>query len=368
MKQDTIRNILALVPNWLGDAAMCTPALRALHHRFPNAALTVAGQASVCQLLHGLPWIARELAFIKRPGPAAMLRLGWQLRHGHYDACVVFPHSIRAALLARLSGATIRLGYRRDRRSWLLTDTVEPYRENGRIIPIYMAREYLDLLAPLGGKDDNKGLELHADPKELSAVQDKLRSSENPAGPVVGFAPGAAFGPSKRWPAERFAAVADALAEQTGAQCLLLYGPGEEETRDAFLHAANTPIITPYDDTPSIARLKAAISQTDILICNDSGPRHIAIAFQRPVICIMGSTSPAYTNSPWEQGEILRVDVDCGPCQQPQCNTDHRCMTSIQPKTVIDAARRWLDRCQAGRVVSKPAGMQNEETRNRPSA
>lgn len=340
----SVRRVLALVPNWLGDAAMCTPALRALHRRFPAAALTVAGRESVCRLLEGLPWIAGFAPLPARPEARAMLRLGQMLRRLRPDLCVAFPHSFRAALLARFSGASQRLGYRRDRRSWLLTDLVEPHLENGRVAPIYMAREYLELLAPLGCEDDGRGLELFADPAEVQTFLDKVRAAGGEARPLVGLAPGAAYGPSKRWPAERFAQVADNLAARAGAQCVLLTGPGEEDTRTAFLQAVRTPVVECYDDAPSIARMKAAISQMDVLVGNDSGPRHVAVAFQRPVVCIMGPTSPAYTESPWEIGEVIRVDVDCGPCQKPICETDHRCMTLISSERVTEAALRWLQR------------------------
>jgi heptosyltransferase-2 len=159
---------------------------------------------------------------------------------------------------------------------------------------------------------------------------------------VVGIAPGAAFGPSKCWLPERYAAVADALAERAGARCVLLTGPGEEATREAVLSAARHPLIECHGGAPGIARLKATIARLDLHIGNDSGPRHLAIAFGKPVICIMGSTSPRYTDSPWERGEVLRVDVDCGPCQQPTCATDHRCMTRIDVPRVVDAALRHL--------------------------
>lgn len=343
MNCESFQNILAFAPNWLGDAAMCTPAFRALRRRFPEARFTVAGRDNICCLLEGLPWIDGFETLSKRPGAGTTLREGWRLRRGGYDLCAVFPHSIRAALLARMTGARARIGYRRDRRGWLLTRAVEPYCENGRITPIYMAREYLGMIAPLGCEDDGQGLELHADAREVNIVRARLRTAAGDVGrPVAGIAPGAAFGPSKQWPVERFAAVADGLAAQTGAQIVLLTGPGEEETRAAFLRAARTPVAECYDAQPTLARLKAIIASLDVLICNDSGPRHLAVAFRRPVICVMGSTSPAYTQSPWEIGEVIRVDVDCGPCQKPVCATDHRCMTRIAPERVLASALRWL--------------------------
>ena len=329
-------HILAIAPNWLGDAVMCTPALRALKRRFPQSTLAVAGQPAACALLEGLPWIDRLHPLASLRGLFSLLTAAWAVADDAEDLAVVFPHSFRAALLARLARAERRIGYNRDNRRWLLTDAPEPYRENGVITPIYMAREYLELLAPLGCSDDGLGLELAADPKEREAVRERFAGE----GPLVAFAPGAAFGPAKRWPAERFAAVADALAAQRGARCVLLTGPGETGTRAAVLAAAKSPLL----EFPGggIARLKAILAEADLLVGNDSGPRHIAIAFGKPVICIMGPTSPRYTDSPWEKGRLLRVDVDCGPCQKPVCTTDHCCMTRITAAAVVEAALPFL--------------------------
>jgi heptosyltransferase-2 len=288
--------------------------------------------------LRGLPWLAKIIPFAPRPGPVDLLRMGCVLRPHARDITVVFPHSLRAALLARLAGARRRIGYGRGGRSFLLTDAVPPYRESGNIVPIYMAKEYLDLLAPLGCTDDGQGLELRADPETVRAVQAHLSS----AGPKVGIAPGAAFGPSKRWPAERFARVADMLVERLGAQCVLLTGPGEEAIRDAVLAAAHAPLVRCDEGRPSIETLKATISQLNLLICNDSGSRHIAVAFRAPTLCIMGPTSPRYSEGPYERGRVLRVDVDCGPCQKPVCDTNHCCMTRITADAVVQAAMELL--------------------------
>ena len=341
MSSGETERILALVPNWLGDVAMCTPALRALRRQFPEARLTVAGRASACALLDGLPWIDRLLPIPNRPGLGAMLKLRGRLKPHARDLAVIFPHSFRNALLASIAGARRRVGYDRDGRALLLTDAVPPCREGGRIKPIYMAKEYLDLVSVLGCEDDGAGLELHADAGESKAVLEciqRARESGGGKGPLVGIAPGAAFGPSKRWPAERYAAVADRMAEAHGACCVLITGPEEEDTREAVRAAARTPLLECHGGHPTVARLKATVAQLDLLIGNDSGPRHVAIAFGKPVVCVMGSTSPRYTDSPWEQGRVLRVDVDCGPCQKPNCETDHRCMTGIAVEDVVEAA------------------------------
>lgn len=331
-------NLLVMVPNWLGDIAMATPALRALRRRFPDAALVVAGRPSACALLRGLSHVDAFVEIGSSRGARGFVRDAAALRRSRPDLTVILPHSIRAALLARLSGAGRRIGYDRDGRRILLTQAKAPHREAGRIVPVYMATEYLGLAELLGCEDDGAGLELAAD---LAAIE-QVRAHLTGGGPVAGFAPGAAFGPSKCWPAERYAAVADRLAEVYGARCVLLTGPGEEDTRAAVQKAARTRFIACDDGRPSIELLKAAISQLDVLICNDSGPRHIAVAFGVPTVCVMGPTSPKYSNGPYEKGEVLRVDVECGPCQKPVCTTDFRCMTRVGVDSVTAAAERVL--------------------------
>lgn len=338
MKQPPpVRHALIIAPNWIGDVAMATPAIRCLARHFPGARLTVAARQSGCDLLAGLPWISDFLPMSPRPGVGEMHRLSVALG-GRPDLAVVLPHSFRAALLAKYLCARQRIGQARNGRAWLLTHRVEPQRENGRISPIYMADEYLTLANAAGANDDELGLELAVAEADRAEVRALLPES----GPIVAIAPGAAFGPSKCWPAERYAAVADALHDRHQAACLLLTGPGEEETRDAVLRAAQHPLLDVQGAKPSLGKLKAAIEAADLLVGNDSGPRHIAIALKKPVICLMGPTSPRYTASPYEKGKVLRVDVECGPCQKPVCATDHRCMMLITPDDVLDACENWL--------------------------
>lgn len=334
------KHILALAPNWLGDVAMCTPALRTLKRRFPDARLTVAGTHSACLLLEGLSFIDRLVPFPARPRALAMLQIARELRPYARDLAIVFPHSFRAALLARLAGSRRILGSDRGGRRWLLTDKVTPHREGGAIAPVYMTWEYLDLLAPLGCEYDGFGLELVASERDIASIKEHLVGPR----PVIGFAPGAAFGPSKRWPAERYAAVSDRLVDEVGATCVLLCGPDERDTREAVQSAAKHRLVECDEGQPTIGKMKATIKNLDSLICNDSGPRHVAVAMGVPTVTIMGPTMPAYSCGPYERGEVLRVDVDCGPCQQPICKTDHRCMTRIEVERVVHATRVLLPR------------------------
>lgn len=333
----TPRHILVHLPNWLGDCAMATPALRTLRARFPEARITWAGRGPCIDLLEGLPWCDDVLPFAARSGLGAMRKAAQQLGSAP-DLGIALPHSARAAMFLWMCGCRERIGYDRGSRRFLLTKAVPPYRENGRITPQYMVVEYETLLRPLGVEPDGRGLELQANAQLVAAWRAQL----DPTRPVVAVAPGAAHGPAKRWPAPRFAAVINQLSARHNTECILFTGPGEEQTRDEVVALTSAPLIQSSAVPGGVASLKAGISCCNLLVGNDSAPRHIAIAFGVPVVCVMGPTSPRYTESPWEKGQVLRVDVDCGPCQRPTCATDHRCMTAITPEAVAHAAGAWL--------------------------
>lgn len=333
-------NILVLAPNWLGDAAMATPAMRILKRRYPDAHLTVAGPAGVCALLEDAPWIDALHPIPTRAGFSTLRKEATALKTAGKDLIVVFPHSFRAALLARLIGGKKRLGYARNGRSLLLTQAVSPYRENGRITPIYMTREYVDLVTETGAVDDREGLELGVP----AALQEQVRQELQGEGPLIALAPGAAFGPSKQWMPHAFAKTADLLAESKGTRCVLITGPGEEALAEEIRSLAKTPLLPMPCKDSGLAGLKAVIASLDLLISNDSGPRHMAVAFGVPVLCIMGSTSPRYTDSPYEKGLVIREPLPCSPCQKPVCPLGHHlCMRLITPERVSRAAKELLD-------------------------
>lgn len=343
--------ILFYAPNWLGDAVMATPALRSTRISWPDHHIILAGTASACGILHGLPYFDQVLVIPPKAGLPWMLEAAWAVRKQyHLQLAIILPHSWRAAFFSCLTGARRRVGINRGGRRLLLTDPVPPRLEAGRIVPEYMAFEYLRLVEQAGGQPDGQGLSLAVSEEARTLVAEKLTGEGRP---VIALAPGAAFGASKRWPPERFAAVADYAYSKWNATCVLLTGPGDSEVRDAVLKSASVPITEIKEG--GLETLKAAIERADILIGNDSGPRHIAVAFGTPVICIMGSTSPAYTDSPWEKGDVIRADVPCAPCQQPECPLEHhRCMKDISVEMVTEALEKWLNtRRETGKLPNQ---------------
>lgn len=334
------QSILVIAPNWLGDAVMATPALRALKRRFPEASITVAGNPSVCGLLQDLPYINELFPLQPKSSLLPLLRQAKALAPKAKDLTVVLPHSFRSALLAKFVGSKQRIGYARDGRGPLLTRALQPHMVNGHIVPIYMAEEYLILVRTLGAEDDGQGLELCVSESVMGRVRKGLL---NGSVPLIAVAPGAAFGPSKQWMPEAFATCAKIITKEIPARFLLLTGPDEHGIRTEILNHAPSLFIEPPDCGTSMEVMKAAIACSNMLICNDSGPRHVAVAFKKPVVCIMGPTSPLYTAGPYEKGVVIRLDLECSPCQKPVCPLEHhRCMREITPEQVAEAAINLL--------------------------
>lgn len=336
-----LSSMLIYAPNWVGDAVMATPLIRCVKKAHPGCSLGVISYPHILELLHGLPYID---SYHPLPSQAVkQVAFSYCLsRTHHYDATLILPHSFRSAFLSYLVGSPIRVGYDVNRRSWLLTHPVQfPRDEQGRRRIEYMVNEYLRLGEAIQVSADGLGLELAVDRVIESEWLTEL-TQQGQSGPRIGIAPGASFGLSKCWYPDRFAKVAEYLYTQYEATIVLITGPAEGAIKSSFTQHYTKCYLDPFQHGHSIERLKAVIKNLDLLICNDSGPRHIAVAFQVPVVCIMGPTNPEYTRSPWEKGSCIRVPVECSPCQLPECPIDHRCMTLITPDMVIKEARKWI--------------------------
>ena len=158
--------------------------------------------------------------------------------------------------------------------------------------------------------------------------------------------PGAAFGSAKCWPGESFATLARQLVDQRGSGVLVLCGPGERELARRIAAQAGHPAVHSLADYPlSLGLTKACIRRADLLITTDSGPRHCGAAFDRPVVTLFGPTHIAWTETYYPRAVHLQKKVDCGPCQQRVCHTDHRCMKLLSSQEVFEAAQDLLARC-----------------------
>lgn len=327
---------------------MAMPALRCLRQHFPDARIDLMLVSYVRRIVEGAPWFDGIIEYARageHKGMGGALRCARRLRQGRYDLAVVMPNSFSSALLAFLSGARERIGYDRQGRGFLLTHPVPAPRENRKFIPQPMVDYYLKLCEELGAFPYSKKTELFVDAgSEQRAEQLFNKYGLTREKRIIAINPGAAYGSSKFWKSERFAQVADALSEH-GCDVLVLGGPNEKRTAREICGAARSHPVNLAEDDVGLDLLKSVIKRCDLLITVDSGPRHFAVAFDKPVVVLMGPTDPRYTNCNLEKTTVLRVDdLECSPCHKKRCPTEHECMMRITPEMVIEAAGALLAR------------------------
>ena len=346
------QNIAIVLPNWVGDVVMATPALRALRERFPDAYITHFGKAASLAVLAGGDLADDQMPDRSRQYPPASSFIAQvrRIRRRSFDLAVLLPNSFRSASLFWLGGARQRAGYSRDGRGWMLTHRLLPMRdEDGEFLPVPTIEYYNALARMLGAKADSWQMSLPVAPADQAAAEALLaEAGVDRARPLVMLNPGAAFGPSKLWPAERYAAVADALIERRGAQIIINAAPKERDIAAAVAAAMrHAPAINFAERDNSIGLLKALLRHTSLLVTNDTGARHFAAALGAAVVTIFGSTDPTWARLDYPRERQLHVQVPCGPCQQkvctqPQGDTFHQCMTAISAEMVLDAAEELL--------------------------
>lgn len=337
--------IAVFLPNWIGDAVMATPALRAVRSEFADARLTGILRPYVADVLAGLDLFDRQILWNPENGHSA--QRGWslarQLRREKFDVALLLPNSLRSAVMAWLSGAKRRTGFRRDGRGLFLNDPVEPKPKSK---PSPVLEEYMRLARHLGCRQFSHKMELAvsaADERRLHNFQQRHFRVFSSGGYVC-LNPGGAFGAAKHWPAEYFAELARRIAATFSCAVLVLCGPAEREmARQIVALAAHSRVVSLAGETPSLGLTKAAIKHCDLLVTTDSGPRHFAPPFDVPVITLFGPTHIAWSETHYAKAVHLQQAVECGPCQQRTCpEGHHRCMRELRVERVFAAVAQCL--------------------------
>ncbi|MFH1419193.1 MAG: lipopolysaccharide heptosyltransferase II [Planctomycetota bacterium] len=352
-----VSRILISVPNWVGDVVMATSALRAVRRRFPSAHIVHLMRPYVADVLAGTDFSDATVFWSGSGGRGvrAAAALAGRLRRERIDLAILLTNSFRSALVAYLSGATRRVGYSREGRGPFLTDRLRPPKEGRRFVPI-PALDYYNALAKAVGCDDpGDALELGTTPADEAAIDERLGKRRGD-GPLVVLNPGANYGSAKCWPAERYAALADALTREHGARVVASLGPREREIADRLVAAAQEPIEVFVDPPLGLGPLKALVRRCRLLITNDTGPRHFAPAFGVPVVTVFGSSDPAWTETRFAKERIAMLNLECQPCMERVCPLKHHdCMRKLEPSVVLEKAAELL----ACGPVSKQINEQN---------
>ncbi|HET6303153.1 MAG TPA: lipopolysaccharide heptosyltransferase II [Myxococcota bacterium] len=337
------RHIIVRGPNWTGDVIMATPGFRALRAGFPEARLVLHLRPGLEALVAGSPWFDEVIPVESyQRGPAALVREAARLRGRRFDLGVCLPDSFSAALLLRLAGVREVVGWRRGFRAALLHRAPTPPGDGGGRLLMPREEHVLGLVRALGCEARGTHLELFVTAAEEAQAAAALEAAGlDPAAPRALLAPGASYGPSKLWPAERFADVGDGLA-RAGAAVAVIGAPGERALAERVVAAMQQPAAN-LAGSLSLGALKAAVRGARLLVGNDAGARHVAVAFGVPAVILMGPTALEKTGLNLDRVEVLSADVPCRPCYLRECPIDHRCMTRIEPERVLAAALPALE-------------------------
>lgn len=363
------RKILIRSTNWIGDAVMTTPAVHTIRENFPEAEITMLAVPWVADIFRVSPDVDNLFIYDKKhlyrgkiKGP---LNLARDLKEFKFDAAILLQNAFEAAFVAKMAGIPVRAGYKRDGRGMLLSHGVTISDEIRKKHQVYY---YQDLMRGLGLRLGSHSLHLpipeslelwargfvdclrYQSPVSLLEQQmgpvdpglSEVKAMDGPglAIPVIGFNPGAAFGPAKRWPVEKFGQLAGLISEHygEGGCVIMVFGTGADSAAASKIRQFS--MRTPYHvlDLTGKTNLKQAmalIKCCDAFVTNDSGLMHVAAGLGTPTIAIFGSTDHIATGPFSKEAVILRRELECSPCLQTHCPQGHlKCLESISAEDV----------------------------------
>ena len=350
-----IDKILVRATNWLGDAVMTLPALGHLRRTFPDSFICLMSQPSLASFFQASRLVDEILIYRRKErGWPEFLSALHRIRQTKFDLAVLFQGSFEAALIARLAGIPIRVGYAVQSRSWLLT---HPIAKPELSTPRHQTLDYAQIvdvaLNAFGRNNDHPPLDQHSHlvpvitpttaqreaGTQLLREHDVLTSEH----PIAMLNAGATNSRAKRWPVDRYAGLADALTTSFGARIVFLGTPTEREIAERVIQAMKVPNAVNLAGLTDIPTLVGLLSHADLVIGNDTGSAHVAAALGRPTLTIFGPTNEFETAPSGQRSEIVRAEgIECARCMFRDCPIDHRCMIRISTSELVERARPFL--------------------------
>lgn len=314
--------ILIILPNWLGDALMATPAIEALCDVYPDAQLTLVGSYVSLEALKHHPKCTRAYVDETKKGGSRLLNTyRFAKTLGRHDMAVTFRNQLHSSLLLFWSGTPITAGRRSAHSLALLIHALKPSH------PSHLVEQYRDIAQSLSSEPLEIGhLKLHIPPYAYER-------------PTLGINPGATYGSAKRWYPDKFAEVARAFSDRYDV--VIFGGPSEVAMANDIEARLEGIAVTNLAGKTSVSELCARIGGLNLFVTNDSGPMHVAAAYAVPTVAIFGPTRHLET-SQWknEKSVIVRHEMECAPCMKRECPLGHHeCMKGITATEVIDAVK-----------------------------
>ena len=338
--------ILIRATNWVGDAIMALPALRAVRSRFSHATIAIVARPYVADIYRN-QGICDELIGYdvkgRHTGVRGRERLAQKLRAQNFDVALLLQNAFDAAWLAWRAGIPERIGYARDARSLLLTKKI-PAPKRGEIPP-HEQFYYLELIRRVGWINSLPNETLVtltvSDQQRSNAEQILLSAGSRQNMPRIAIGAGASYGSAKCWPPDRFSDFVNRFRLHTDADVILFGTEAEQKVFDDIAAGIRGPSTSLVGKT-SIADLPALLSRCQLFVGNDSGAMHVAAAVDLPVVAIFGPTDPYGTAPITPRCTVMQDKPYCSPCFLRRCPIDHRCMTAVKSEAVEAAARAWL--------------------------
>ncbi len=338
------RKIMVRATNWIGDVVISLPALEALRARFSDAEITVVAKPWVSDVYHRHAAVSRLIVYDpegEHRGREGFARLIRRLRDEKFDAAILFQNAFHAAWMAWRARIPVRIGYARGGRRAFLSNAIEapPPAAYGHQLYYYLHLLFragiLPRPEPLRPPMETR---LALQPEEEAWAERHLRSLtlEGPRF-LIGLAPGASYGPAKRWLPERFAELADRLIVALSADVLIFGSQGEKQVAEQVAaEMEHTPVIVAGET--SLRQSMALLERCRLVVTNDSGLMHVAAALALPVIAVFGSTDPRATGPFGPYARVVQNLVPCSPCGLRSCPIDFRCMEGTSVDMVYRAA------------------------------
>ena len=338
--------LLIRATNWVGDAILALPALRAVRSKFPDAHISVLARPYVADIYRGQGVSDELIAYdpiAEHRGWSGRNKLIANLRSKHFDVALLLQNAFDAAWLAWRAEIPERIGYARDARSLLLTKAIAVPKPGE--IPPHEKFYYLELVRRAGWLDalpqaDHITLQV-SDSARHHAAQTLIDAGSRPHARRIAIGAGASYGSAKCWPPERFAEWANRFLAQNDADVILFGTAAEAPVSNAIIANMHRKPIDLTGKT-AIADLPALLSQCHLFLGNDSGAMHVAAAVGLPVVAIFGPTDPFGTAPVTPRCTIVQQRPYCSPCFLRRCPTDHRCMKQVTADMVEAAVNPWL--------------------------
>lgn len=339
-----IKKILIRGTNWIGDAVLTMPAVKAVRKRFPDAEISILVKPWVAGLFENSADIDRIIIYDEKKYArlCGKRKLISDLKKHKFDMAILFQNAFEAAFLTCFAGIPVRYGYNTDGRGMLLTHKIALSDETLKKHQVWY---YLDLLKPLAINIEKPELSLKIGSKDKAAVSKILKKNRIKKGDlIIGINPGASYGPAKRWFPDRYAKLVEMLIGRFNAK-IILFGSKDDKEATAEIASLSSHKLINLAGRTSLGEATALIERCRLFITNDSGLMHISAALNVPVIAIFGSTSPERTGPYGKDHHIIYKNAECSPCLKRECPTDFKCMKLISVDEVYSIVCADLSAC-----------------------